>query len=596
MSIQSNNEIVIECREADSDKKRDVNPEDLGVYTVDLTNPVTISEGSEVYVRNAFVDTASTSDGKIVVPEDTTLTIGFGTYFVNFNETFDGLGANVRRDYQVGNNSPGCLDGGLYVRCGYTANQPVDRRILNYIRVFKGSINRAVKAGGVSGTFRYDDIDGKENQVPFNVPEWKIADQAWYDVNMSSHKLSVKFDDPTKFGIDVDSKKWNRADTSTHVQFFFEAVPPTADPMFGVHNSYYDILIPQNLKGYDPDQIGRLISDNLSESLKEHMTAVNPAGNDFLTTSHDLVGDNIDTSFFVRADGGQICNFKVGSVNQYIGASQIDFHYDQEAEKFCIGALHTPYYFGANMGLEVMTNGAGTSFLVDSAGGAFITGLSSKVPSSNMIPGASGNFWYENLGFDPSVIPTLKYINATRGVFHNATVCTYDFIKGVNTTSNYSGLDYNIHKPASDTLAERITLMDVPALDAINGTTATTNQIFCKKVFGESQASSGYFLIEADLGLYNEFVGQNLTSTKIKGIVNRYYNSNSYTSGGSEISIPYIHKGLPVQINSIRCRILNPDLQPANKEGGIGADNTIFISIRQNPNPTNQLPSESRRS
>ena len=100
----------------------------------------------------------------------------------------------------------------------------------------------------------------------------------------------------------------------------------------------------------------------------------------------------------------------------------------------------------------------------------------------------------------------------------------------------------------------------------------------------EAIATSGYFLVELDLGIKNNIINSQNTNNKIKGILNRYYDRNSYTAGGVETAFSYIHQGEPVSISSVKCRILDPNYNPANETGGIGEDNTIFLSVRKKSN------------
>ena len=83
------------------------------------------------------------------------------------------------------------------------------------------------------------------------------------------------------------------------------------------------------------------------------------------------------------------------------------------------------------------------------------------------------------------------------------------------------------------------------------------------------------------IGINNKLVGQNLNSTTIRGIVGRFYNvgsgTNTYTSGGGETSINYIHYGEPVIINSFTVKILDSEGNDSPQD--LGADNTIFLNV-----------------
>ena len=58
--------------------------------------------------------------------------------------------------------------------------------------------------------------------------------------------------------------------------------------------------------------------------------------------------------------------------------------------------------------------------------------------------------------------------------------------------------------------------------------------------------------------------------------MSRYQSVDNYTSFYNEgnTSVPYIHKGNPIQLNNFKVRILNPDKNVADN---IGASNAIYL-------------------
>ena len=76
------------------------------------------------------------------------------------------------------------------------------------------------------------------------------------------------------------------------------------------------------------------------------------------------------------------------------------------------------------------------------------------------------------------------------------------------------------------------------------------------------------------------FIGSDYYSSSISGIVSRYYSVDSYTSGSSDAAIPYVHRGAPMMLTSLRVRILDPSNYDA---ASIGEDNTVFVEVIKAP-------------
>ena len=100
----------------------------------------------------------------------------------------------------------------------------------------------------------------------------------------------------------------------------------------------------------------------------------------------------------------------------------------------------------------------------------------------------------------------------------------------------------------------------------------------------------GYYQIELTAGFINEMIGGTKMTKNINGIVNRYYSLGTYTSSEQQ-NMVYIHKGSPKILSDIGVRILDSDGALAE---GIGDDNTIFISITRNQQPSQELLQEQK--
>ena len=115
----------------------------------------------------------------------------------------------------------------------------------------------------------------------------------------------------------------------------------------------------------------------------------------------------------------------------------------------------------------------------------------------------------------------------------------------------------------------------------------TTGIVASTSVLAQSDPSLafGYFLVEINANFQNNYITPNSRMGSIMSIVSRCYNVANYTSGSSDSSIAYTHKGASLLLTSFNCRILNSDKTPAL---GLGQDNSIFLEIIKAPKPSPQ--------
>ena len=190
-------------------------------------------------------------------------------------------------------------------------------------------------------------------------------------------------------------------------------------------------------------------------------------------------------------------------------------------------------------------------------------------------------FWEDTLGFDLSLLtvdiqqtetPNVKILSGGTG-----SLPIINYTDGVNVTGSFTGLDAIILKKSAN-------FYQVPFTFPIISSSSQNITIYANKSFGIQGVKSGYFLIEISDLISSDVIGENIKSRSISGIVSRYYSADSYTSGSSDVSIPYVHRGInPITINSMGVRILNPDGSFAND---IGSDNTVFLQIVRSTNST----------
>ena len=158
----------------------------------------------------------------------------------------------------------------------------------------------------------------------------------------------------------------------------------------------------------------------------------------------------------------------------------------------------------------------------------------------------------------------------------------FPFLYGVNATTGISDIDSVILKDSTewwqpaDTSAfgaddENNGAWTVPIPTIIGDETTSIKAVDAQLL---NLVDGGYYLIEIDTKLQNEMISSEKVDANIQGLVNRYYSQNSYTSSDGS-NIEYTHRGEPMLLSSVGCRILNPDHTLAT----VGPDSTIFLMI-----------------
>ena len=200
-------------------------------------------------------------------------------------------------------------------------------------------------------------------------------------------------------------------------------------------------------------------------------------------------------------------------------------------------------------------------------------------------PGFNGIISMVNFKNSRNNLPAQRVNNAqfpTNGNGISPVLPMFPFIYGVNATSGIADIDSVIVKSEAEwwkpvdsssfgTDDENGGAWTVPSPTIIGDETTSIKAVDAKLL---NLLDGGYYLIEIDTKLQNEMISSEKVDANIQGLVNRYYSQNSYTSSDGS-NIEYTHRGEPMLLSSVGCRILNPDHTLAT----VGGDSTIFLMI-----------------
>ena len=84
------------------------NIENNGSYEIQLEKPLTVTDGSQIMLKSAFIDTTASSSGKIQIDKDLECSITFGKYIYNYDID------QTLKTYSDVNNKP---DDSIYFLC-----------------------------------------------------------------------------------------------------------------------------------------------------------------------------------------------------------------------------------------------------------------------------------------------------------------------------------------------------------------------------------------------------------------------------------------------------------------------------------------------
>tara|TARA_R110002073_G_scaffold129223_2_gene275574 strand:+ start:344 stop:2311 length:1968 start_codon:yes stop_codon:yes gene_type:complete len=351
-------------------------------------------------------------------------------------------------------------------------------------------------------------------------------------------------------------------------------------------------------RDYAPDELAKILSKNFTETAPElYIEDENAlADNPLLTTTRSLqvLGDavvdnthlpeglqpvpagNANTPpFFCRDDGQAIVNYVADCQNYVVGTSQfaIEFNQNVGAEGiFQLTQMHIPLYdhsgntlvIAKDIGTTAGAGGKRVKFLANKNGGVLLTDV------------RPATLWRDQMKFDLSKLLTTFKLEPKQsfGGLTNIRTCSFSAVDGVNSTGALKSIDDTLNK---DTTFDKVvpytatgSPIKTPYLTEINAS---------ESLDGDSALDNGYYLIELTSNFYTNKISGEDQKRNIMGIVSRFYQQDSFTSSiDGEGTFTYVHKGEPITISRIGCRILNAQHQLATN---LKDNNTIFLQLNR---------------
>lgn len=609
--------VLIELREDDSIKSK---TEKNGEYTIHLQEPLTIKEGDSISLKSGFVDSVAENSGQIFISEEEEdMEFNFFVY-----QTQIDMRGKVRNGQysatMAGADVNDCLP---YILCDKTAAGQNVRQVNSLTFKYGGKFHGPAgnEQGNVDFHVKYEGIDSTDAnpkfyefhvgiptvvQPPIN-PDTSFTIDAntpdshnkiYLPLKIREGTLMFRNEDQSKDDLDKKGVRSN-FDQSTQDLQCQDTLKPFP----------YKVKIHVPSGFYDPSQLAKIMTDKLqavdasSTVTNSIFTSARPSKNNFLRTIDEAyedfgltagtADDKNDGLFLVRAtDGSAVmqvpsgADYPNGSGNavnsapkKYIfGCSEPAIEYDDDLKRFKF-LLHTPLFDSTNTlvvkTVESNTLAPSSNFRYSgSAGGVLLNGVS---PHSV----------FQKLGFldtpDPNggpanaddlLVGVAEVDHANLGGFNNLTTYKIPNLElSKNFTSAYTSVA--ITYPTDGSFTPPTLSDDVTSNPSGGSSVVTLTPILAQNQINNVQIQNPYFIIEVS-GFDNKMKGVDNTFTNIMSVVSRYQSYDSYTSFYNEgnPSVPYIHKGNPIQINNFKVRILNPDKTISDN---IGNSNSIYL-------------------
>jgi len=554
--------VTLELREQDS-----YNNSANGDYTINLSKPISISEGDEIELFKAFIDTKEENTGRIIFQNDINIRFDYGYWQNNWDETDKDYSATSGTAHPV-------LDGDIYI---LNKHLNTGYEVIESISYTEEDYNPGESFGGMSVEYEYLDItDNQTKHITFTFPR---ENKRITNITTVTANLKVGLSSFARITPDNVLEAANCNPSSQKINKSSPVVgQDTTVPIIHTHN------ITVEAGEYLPEKLAEIITDKLTFNDLNNITT-EPINSPFCfaTTAADF-GDlpSLNKNVFINRNGTKAYNYNTARTNQYwVGTSQLALEY-LEVGRFQITYSHMPYY--ASSGSQAV------SFIQkkDSDGNPILNQYFASL--------GNGGIWFQNIstvdtvtgdkielfnkimGFDYSKLLVQPKGNQDLNILGIGQVKGYTFNDveyGKNITTGESSIDVGILKVQSGQTL-KFNQVTIPS-NMPDSTINLTQPIDAGTAYGaKSTINSGYFLIEINTNYNTNYITQLDTTGLIKGVVSRYYEANAYTSAENDASLSYIHRGETCYLSNFNIRILGPDKELSSQ---IGDDNTIFLNI-----------------
>lgn len=526
-------------------------------------------------MRNAFIDTEAQNSQQINLVNDLNVTMVVGKY-IQFVRTDD------LADVSTGV-APTAPDGETYVWCELKGNgDPNPDPQANY-RLLTTIHTEANEGGNYpwEGTVTVDYTNGAGVAAQHKFPAGLSGRNNQGSMDVNCHIIY----DSGAGAVQPLNITFYPSDGETGGSISGTETEPYSGTVNGVLNPILEtatVILPKGK--YSPQQLvaelERELQLNYPTSANQLLTAEAEA---FLSYTGDVADNNY---YFARQDGSVILQVAdPANVSLAVGTSQVIPDYIDTTNQFTWNAIHMPF-------LSPTDNTPSVGFLrldannfleVNKNSGIYFSSLSDV----DSVTGQSIGFWDKIMGFNlktlvanpnnQQTVTTAGGIVVTVPEFTDRTASggqDTTLVDGKNMTGGFIGLGNALDFTSAANYYKK---PDLSADSLLSDAGTNTIDILGtqKGVIGAVN-KYGYYLVEVIANFMNDFYTNDNNAKFTRGIVSRYYQQDSFTTGTAADSVVYIHKGESQQVRSFRVRILDPD---RNVPENLGEQSTIFLEV-----------------
>lgn len=565
-----------------------------GTWTTTLKQPLEIMEGDELVLNKAIIDSRASSSGNIVLEQDLTIKFDFYYYLVN---------AYVGDNYFNANGGIAWAPTDVNYR-PFVLQVPntaaLSHQDLYNITCQCNSTGRQGRQGDqIAFTLQYTDLNNHQHTVSNNLTYIDNTDRLWLwsegdnqPIRCLTGTFRIVFDTNTNGSISVFN-----IDKST-IQIDLSP-PSSTNAVYTPYTATQSITIDAGT--YSPGDLAeRITAEADAISTTTELQKTDPTGgNMFLQSTESDFYKTASTGLFAKNsvwvdayDGAKAFKLLpkdatssgVPANGIFFGTDNLSLEYDEGLQKFKFSYLNMSVYHNNKQSIQFSSTSSSTMVLQNKYGGIILKSITSTYADGTTKPlffGTGGE-----IGFRSNLIPagyditnsTATGVSAKFMVFKDPTDPTKieDLRDGINMTGALSGLTSAVNKNAGGSDFKQLPdFSSAPMNSPIAA--PQQNEIYAQGNFNVSNVAFGYYLIAVE-GIPTSINSGVDLKQNIVGIVSRYYENDNYTNGSDSDAIVYKHIGMPMTIQGLKVRILQPDYTPATN---LGADNTIFLTLNR---------------
>lgn len=572
-------------------QSQSVNVNANGDYSVVMQKPITIENGDSLSIDKIFVDTSAQTESTINVLDDMTLTFTFTHWLTGLftdSRTYSGQALPITS----------CRK---FIPCVETrvADVPTGFVEIRELSFFADYENRKIPSffyGGFPVKFSYIDINNKVQIFSTSVPK------RYYDAKKGIPTLEngitvipVGVVGKRNSEIQIEPVAQPAPQFNTQIIWGENINDPTISTIVVSLSDGFDIfapvtrtrsiLIPRG--SYNPAVMADLITTKMIANFYQKSETDGILDNTLLFTSNDYIidpatGKEISFNSSERDTLGRLdpffFKFTTASPAVFIGTNQFAIEYDGISH-FVIKQMHMPVYIDGNKVVLYTTTiqTPDVPLPVLSYSGIILTDVTSTYATLD----EPVNFFRDSLGFDMGVLnpqSQMGEVDYGDGGLQPKPSLTpvFQFNGGVNITEGLNSIDNVVSKGKSSAQADNntFTIAEIPNNTAVIIGDASQS-IISNNIFDNNRLG-GYYKVKIDCGVSTFTESEDNIERNVFGILSKYYESNSFASGGAESAVPYIHKGAPVELSLFKVRILDSNNQTPIE---ISEDNTVMLRL-----------------